>query len=110
MMIPFTPRSCRITDKKMMFCDVPKAQMPLAILNIGFARRAAFVWVHSNLIGITQTVDTVMHAISKYNKLKNLSCVSYCKAPQDRPKNRYFSGISPAGPPEANFQTSDGGR
>ena len=65
MMIPFTSRSCRITDKKMMFCVVPKAQMPLAILNIGFARRAAFVWVpvHSNLIGITQTVDTVMHAI-----------------------------------------------
>ena len=34
-MIPFTPRSCRITDK-MMFCDVPKAQMPLAIFEHRF--------------------------------------------------------------------------
>ena len=74
-MIPFTPRSCRIT----VFCDVPKAQMPLAILNIGFARRAAFVWVqseHSNLIGITQTVDTCMQFPNTTNETNFLASVT----------------------------------
>ena len=66
-------------------------------LNTGFARRAAFVRVHRNLIGITQTVDTIMHAISKYNKLNNLSCVSNCKAPQDRQKTCILTESAPQG-------------
>ena len=70
--------------------------MPLAIFEHRFCTPCG-VRKGTQEFDRNNTNGRYMHAISKYNKLNNLSCVSNCKAPQDRQKTGILAESAPQG-------------